>query len=286
MVEVKGREQWHSKLFRILNSAVCFSLAYIIITWLGYWAMGAMGKVFKFDANIYYYGIRFLLNNQKWTKLSVTFIYLTYPLFALVFGLLMLYIFDKGRKLRATMNVFFVWCFIIGTSMFSAQAFIASLGANEFNSPFYQNLAVVFAWWFIPPPVIYAFNLPFAALLIYFSINYPRHFMSFAYSYAKVNKMERRRKYFFETAIVPFIIGSVITTAVTFNMNLFIHAIYLLTIGVSLVISWVALFYIEILKDDVLHYKGLQKFGFLFVVALIFLVFFVKVFWRGIYFSL
>ncbi len=108
MVEVKGREQWHSKLFRIINSAICFALAYIVITWLGWFAMAVMGKVFKFDANVYYYGIRYLLNNHKWTKVKVSFIYITYPVFALLFGLLMLYLFDKGRKMKTSLNVFFV----------------------------------------------------------------------------------------------------------------------------------------------------------------------------------
>lgn len=284
MVEVKGREQWYSKFFRILNSAVCFALAFIVVTWLGWFAMAAMGKVFKFDANVYYYGIRYLLNNHKWTKLKVSFIYITYPVFALLFGLLMLYFFDKGRKMQTSLNVFFVWCFVIGTSMFTSQALIASFGANEFNSPFYQHLAVVYAWWFLPIPLVYAINLPFAVLFFYFAINYPRHFITFAYSYSKVNKMEKRRKFFVETAILPFILGAIIISAVTFPMNIFLTAIYLLTIFVGLIVSWVALFYIEVMKDDILHYKGLQKFGFIFAITLVFLIFFIKITWRGVYF--
>jgi len=286
MVDLKAKEKWDSKLFRIVNSTACFSLAYILITWGGYFAMATMAKIFKFDSNVYYYGIRFLLNGHKWDRMKVSFIFSTFPVFALIVGLLMLYIYVKGRNLKSNVNVFLLWGFVIGTSMFTSQAFLASMGANEFNSPFYQHLGVVFAWWFLPVALVYAFNLPFTILFLYFAINSPRHFIRFAYSYAKVNKMERRRKYFVEVAIVPFILGAVITTMVTFPMNMFVHFVYLFSIGLSLVIGWVALFYIEVMKDDVLAYKSLQKFGFIFLIALVFLIFFVKASWRGIFFGL
>ncbi len=284
MLDAKGKEQWYDKLIRILNSTVCFCLAYVTIIFGGFFTMALMGKFFKFDANIYYFGIRFLLNGHKWSKLKVSFIYSTYPLFALLFGLLMLYIFDRVKRKPALLNVFLVWCFVIGTSFFTAQGLIASLGANEFNSPFYQNFAVVFAWWFLPVPFVYATNIFFAALLLYFSINYPKFFLSFSYSFSKVNKASRRRRYFLETAVVPFILGAIATTAITFPMNIFIHSIYLMVIGISLLVSWVALFYLEILKDDVLKYKVLQKFGFLMLVVLAAVVGIIKLSWRGIFF--
>src|SRR5258708_6141624 len=143
MLDAKGKEQWHDKLARILNSTICFSLAYSIITYGGYFTMALVGKFFKFDANIYYFGIRFLLNGNKWSKFKVSMIYGTFPVFALLFGLAALYFFDRIKRKPSLLNVFLIWCFVIGTSIFTAQGLIASLGANEFNSPFYQNFAVV-----------------------------------------------------------------------------------------------------------------------------------------------
>jgi len=286
MLDAKGKEQWYDKLGRIFNSTLCFSLAYAIITYGGFFAMSIVGKFFRFDANLYYFGIRFLLNGHKWSKFKVSVIYSTYPVFALLFGLAMLYVFDRTKRKPAVANVFLLWAFVIGTSFFTAQGIIASLGANEFNSPFYQNFAVVNAWWFLPVPLVYATNIFFAALLLYFSINYPKLFLSFSYSFSKVNKSSRRRRYFLETAVVPFILGAAVTTAITFPMNIFIHGVYLLVIGVSLLISWVALFYLEIMKDDVLKYKTLQKLsfgvGFVFVAVVIFIRY---VTWRGVFVS-
>ena len=283
MLDTKGKEQWSDKLMRIFNSTVCFSLAYSIITFGGYFTMALVGKVFKFDANIYYYGIRFLLNGNKWSRLKVSIIYSTYPFFALLFGLLMIYLFDRVKKKPALINVFLAWGFVIGTSVFASQGIIGSLGANEFNSPFYQNFAVVNAWWFLPVPFVYATNLVFLALILYFSINYPKLFLSFSYSFSKVNKSSRRRTYFIETAAVPFVLGAIVTSAITFPMNIFIHAIYILVLGISLLISWVALFYLEVQQDEVLKYKVLQKFGFVMLFILVLFVGFIKISWRGIF---
>jgi len=284
-MDIASKEKWYSKLFRILNSSICFSLAYTLITYGGYFAMGLMGNIFKFDANVYYYGVRFLLNNNKWTKLKITFIFTTYPLFALAFGLLMLFLFTKGKEVRTVINMFFIWAFVIGSSVFVSQGLVASLGANEFNSPFYQHFAVVLAWWYMPLPFIYALNLPFLALFAYFTIHYPKMFLRFSYSFSKVNKVSRRRKYFTETAIVPFIIGAVATTILTFPMNIFMHGMYLMFIGLSLILGWVALHYLEIMRDDVLRYKSLQKFSFFLLLSLILLMGYVKITWRGVFLS-
>ncbi|MFM2305763.1 MAG: hypothetical protein RLZZ367_432 [Bacteroidota bacterium] len=285
MLDTKGKEQWYDKLIRIINSTVCFVLAYAVITFGGFFSMAMVGKIFKFDANVYYFGIRFMLNGNKWSRLKVTLIYSSYAFFALLFGLFMLYIFDRVKRKPAVLNVFLLWSFVIGTAMFAAQGLIASFGANEFNSPFYQNFAVVFAWWFLPPPFVYATNVFFVVLLLYFSINYPKMFLSFSYSFSKVNKSSRRRRYFVETAVVPFIIGAVATTAITFPMNMFVHGIYLFIIGVALLISWIALFYLEIMKDDVLKYKVLQTPGFVIPILLAGFIAFIKYFWRGIFIS-
>ena len=120
--------------------------------------------------------------------------------------------------------------------------------------------------------------------MLYFSINYPKLFLRFSYSFSKVNKSSRRRVYFIETAIVPFVLGAIATTAITFPMNIFVHAVYLMAIGVSLMLSWIALFYLEVQQDEVLKYKVLQKFGFVMLFALALFVGFIKISWRGIFF--
>ncbi|MFN8321496.1 MAG: hypothetical protein U0T74_02445 [Chitinophagales bacterium] len=285
-MEQKGKEQWYNKLFRIINSAVCFSLAYIILTLADWLAMGLVGKLFfKFDVFVHYYGLRFILAGQYWTKLRVTLVYGTGPFFFLVAGLFCLYIYDKLKQYPSQLNLFLYWGFVIGSSLFAAQGAVAALGAGEYNSPYYQGFSVVLAWWKVPIFVSYILLVPFAALMVYFAVNYGRPFLVFSFSYTKVNKLSRRRQYFLETAIMPFVIGALITTLVTFPLNIFVHAVYLFCIGLALLISWLALFYIEIPKDDVLKYKSLQQLNFTFLFFLSILIGFVMLTWKGIYLS-
>ena len=167
MIDLKGKEQWYSKLFRIVNSAVCFSIAYIVLTYLHWVVMALVGNVFKFDAFVYYFGIKFILVSEVWTRLKVTFVYGSGPVFFLVAGLFCVYFYSRLKKFPTLLNVLFLWGFVIGTSVFCAQGAVASLGAGEYNSPFYQGFTVVYAWWRIPEAGVYFFSpffiLPFPA---------------------------------------------------------------------------------------------------------------------------
>ncbi len=278
----KGREKWYSKLFRILNSAICFSIAYIVVTYSSWFVMGLVGKLFKFNSFVYYYGIKYMLNGQEWTTLKVTAIYSVAPFFALFFGILSFYLFDKLKKIRILLNLFFLWGFVIGTSVFCAQGIIMSLGIGEYLSPFYQNFTVVMAWWHIPAPVVYLLTIPFMILLAYFATNYARPFLLFAYSYSKVMSESKRKRYFIETAFVPFIIGTLIVTGVTYPMNIFVHAVHIFAIGAALVISWLALTYRDVQRDDILRYSSLQDLSAVFLAILFMLVLAVVVGWKGV----
>ncbi|MES2621871.1 MAG: hypothetical protein V4615_13560 [Bacteroidota bacterium] len=275
-------EKWHSRLSRIINSTVCFSLAYIVITYLYWIIMGMAGKVFGFDSFVYYYGIKYILNDRDWTRLSVTFLYSSGSFFSLVFGLMSFISFHKLKGVKTLLNVFFLWGFIIGTSIFASQSLIASLGAGEYQSPFYQNFAVIYAWWYIPVPVIYLLNIPFLFLFALFAVNYAKPFQLLAFSYSKVNTERRKKRYYVETVIVPFILGTGITTTLTFPMNIFAHVIYIMTIAAGLMVGWISLSYIEISKDDIIRYPKLQSISPLFLFLLLVLIFSVYTGWKGI----
>jgi len=277
----QSSETTTSKVTRMFNSAACFIAAYTIITYGSFVVMGLVGKLFGFDSTVYYYGIKWSLNGLRWTKWSVTLIYLSNPAFAFLYGLFSLYMYDKMRHIKTILNVFWVWSFIIGTSYFCAQSVIASLGMGEYNSPYYQNFSVVYEWWRIPAILVYLMNIPFAALLIYFSVNYARPILLFAYSYTKVNKLSRRRRYFLFTGGLPFIIGAIVVTATTFPMNIFVHGVYLLSIATALTLTFLSLPFIDIMKDEVLRYKNLQQLSFAFIVVDVVLNVLVYISWRG-----
>jgi hypothetical protein len=64
-------------------------------------------------------------------------------------------------------------------------------------------------------------------------------------------------------------------------MNLFIHLVFLGVIFLGLIIAWYSLAHIDIVRDDVLKYKNLQKVNFLFIVLLALSIAFVLTTWRG-----
>lgn len=280
---LQSTEKWTERAARVINSTVCFCLAYITVTLAFWFSMSGTAAFFKFNSFVYYYGIRILLNNGRWDKLNVTLIFSTGPIVALIIGLLGAFLFSQLKHIKSILNVYFTWLFVIGCTVFSTQGVISSLGANEYNSPFYQNFAVALAWWRIPKAGVYLLNIPFAAVFLFFATNYPRLFLQFAYSYTKVNKLSRKRKYYMDIALVPFFIGSVVVTALTFPENMFVHLTYMLATAIALLIGFVSVTYIDILKDEALRYKTLQQVNFGMVIALGLAVAGIILTWSGIF---
>lgn len=279
----KGREVWHQKLFRIINSGISFALAYILLTQIFWMVMGLVGKFFKFDSFVYYFGIKFMLHEHYWNRLNVSLIYSSGPIAVLLLGFLSLSLFHRIKNSRNVVGVFLLWMFVIGTSIFCAQTVVASLGHGQYNSPFYQNFAVVFAWLRFPPVLVYMLNIPFVMMLAYFAVSSCKPFLSVAYSYTKVNKLSRRRKYYVETLMLPFVIGAFITTVLTFPLNFYVHAVYMGIIACFLFIGWYALSYVEVMRDDVLKFKALQSLNPYLILVLAAIIAAVIVTWEGIY---
>jgi hypothetical protein len=255
----KGRETWNSKLLRLLNSTMCFCIAYMIITYACFFVSGLAAKIFNYQTDVFYHSIKFFLHQKEWKKLSVTVIFSTPVIVMAVLGLLAMYLNLKLRKRTFNFNLILVWMFVVGTTMACMQGLIANLGLGEYNSYFYQNLAIVFSWFFIPEVLGYVFTAISFLVFLFFTTRYIRPFLALAYSYSKVNKLSRRRKYFFETVLAPYILGAFITSYITFPMNMYVHLIYIAAIGVALFLSWVALSYVDIEQDFVYKYKGLQS---------------------------
>lgn len=286
MEQQKGRETLGSKTARIFNSAVCFTLAYMIFTYLYWFTTAFVGKLYGFHSFVYYYGVQFMLFNHKWDKLKILAVYGSGTFILLVFALLCIYFYDKLKKFKIVFNVFLVWCYFVGTSLFAAQGVIASIGVNEyFYNDFYQNLAVVFAWLDVPHFMVYLLAILMALLYVFFATSYVRPFLRFAYTYVKVNKESRRKKYFVETVIIPFVIGVVATTIATYPQNLNIHYTYILTMCFGLLISWAALHYIEINRDEILKYTSLQSPSVISIFFLVCAIIFIYVAGVGMYLS-
>lgn len=260
----KRGEVWHSKLLRVLNSTFCFTFIYVLINYLQWFVMAFTSKIFEFDTIVYTYGVKYLLNGLAWNRLNISIIFGSGVFYFVLFGLLGIYLFSLLKQVKSVLNLLFIWAFVTGTSLFCTQALVGALGNSEYNSPYYQNLSIVYSWWRIPDVIAYFFVIPAAILFIYFSVNQAKPFLLLAYSYTKVNKLERRRKYFFETAIVPVILGCMLVLVYKYATHtiydLYIQLLYMATIFLGLIFSYIALPKIDVQKDEVIKYKSLQSF--------------------------
>ena len=282
----RRKESWDSIFLRVLNSTLCFVAAYVLITYLFFLVTGLTGKLFDYDVDIYYYGNKFLLKDHEWTKISVSTIFMVGPFFVLIWGLFNMYLYFKFRIYEWTFNLFFLWSFVIGTQMFVSHIFISALGYGEYNSPYYINFAVFFAWWRVPLALNYLAMAPFTILGAFFGISVVKAFLSFAFTYTKVNKPSRRRRFFMQVAIIPFLAGAVITTMITFPMNMYVHLAYLGIILTSLVIGWYSIFYLEMTTDEVGRHQGLQRINIPLILFTLIICGGVLLTWRGIYLTL
>ena len=282
----KQSEEWQSRLARTVNSAACFSFAYVLITYLLWFATGLSGWFFKFDSFVYYYGVRFILNTKNWNAFKAVTVYSAGPLAVFFIAMICHYLYRQMKEIRTILNLFFLWVFMIGASVFLGQFIIAALGIYHYDSLYYQGLAVVFAWLKLPVFLVYILNVMVLIAIIYLGVSSSRMFLSFSFSYSKVNSLSRRRKYFFETGLAPFILGALVTIVAVFPKdlaakNLLIllgatHIIYLSIIGIILCIGWLSLAYIEISKQELLRYKSLQ-------IPSVMLIIFMVVSWAYIY---
>ena len=247
-----------------------------------------MGKIFGFEAHVYYYGVRFELGKHRWNRVNVFFIWGFGTFFTGILGGLFSYLFSKYKERMILVNVFLLWGAVICFSFVAAQGFLPCLQPGEYVSPFYQNLSVVFAWMFVPIPIMYILGLLFAVFLAFFSIYTSKPFLCFSYSFSKVNKKSRKQKYFFETVMLPYILASIIILTFTYNtyqlMNfIFLNVIYLGTVGLSIIVMFFVININDMKVDEVLRYKILQKTNTVLFVVFIMTLSFFAITYRGFY---
>ena len=265
------------------NSAMAFCIAYIAVTALFFLATALMGKVFGFEATVFYYGVKFSNAMDKWGRLNITLIYSIGVLVTLFAGIFSAYLFYKLKKRNLVLNLVFVWGMIISGSIISAQGLIMIMGAEEYNSPFYQNLAVVAAWLRIPSLLSNVLAFPFFIFGAFLTLYYSRPFLTMAYSFHKVNKTSRKIKFFVETSLIPFLPGAVIVLLTTFPHNMWVTIVYIAFIGFSLLLSIVALRLQMIKTDEMLRYENLQKINFPLIVILGLMLTFIYLTWQGLH---
>ena len=256
-----------------------FVIAYMVVMFLFSLVTALVGKFFGFDANISYSGVRFDVGRHKWDRINVSVVWSIGTIFTTILGLVFYYLFSQFKSRLFLANLFFLWGAVISFSIVVAQGILPCIEPGE-QLACYTNLSVVFAWLSIPMPLVYIVSVISVAFMVFFSIYTSKPFLSFSYTFSKVNRTARKRKYYLETAIIPYILASIailIFTGHTYpTVNFYIqNQIYLLCIGLSIAISFLVINITDMKTEEVLRYKNLQTLNTpLFIILILILIFF------------
>jgi hypothetical protein len=283
------REKAASKVARILNSAMAFMIAYLGIMFFFYLSTAIMGKFFGFDAQVYYFGVKFQLGRHKWTPANAFWTWSFGTFFTVFLGVICSYLYHYFKEKVALGNLRALWGAVIAYSSAAAQGVLPILASGDNDhSPFYTNLSIAFNFLGLPIPVLYIICIIFMILLVLVSTNISKSFLSFSYSYSKVNKRDRKRKYYFETVLIPFVLASFLLLMFfqqTYQYANFVvqNIVYLIVIGSALILSLFVINISDMKSDDVLRYKSLQQISAAFFVILMMILVFLAVTFQGFY---
>lgn len=280
MDHLSGREQWNSKFFRVVNSALCSALAYLSVLFSCGATKSFTETLFQIKSNLMFYE-SFPVTNEPgvWYLKNILIIFTSGVLASLVLGLFGLFFFHRIKRFNIPFVLYFLWLYVWAIAMFCAQGLLALLGLEEYYSPYFNNFVVVLAWLRFPKILAY-FLVPLSvAALTFLCFFSTRPFISVAYSYGKVNKLQKRRKFFFETAMVPFVMSALFVTALIFPEPFtFTNLIYVGYAALAMIISWYLLFYIDVDREGIFRNEALQKFNSFIV--LIFVLVLVVIHWK------
>jgi len=258
---------------------MAFIIAYLTVMFLFSVVTGLIGKVFGFDSNISISGVKFDLGSHKWEPMSVFVVYSFGTFFTAGLGLFFYYVFSQFKSKINLANLVMLWGSVIAISIVAAQGLLPCLEPDE-QKACYTNLTVVFAWFSFPLFALYILCFLFFVILVFFSIYTSKPFLSFSYSFSKVSKIDRKRKYYFETVIIPYVISCILIqqfmhyTYPNENFRI-LNLIYMVCIGISLSISFVVININDMRSEEVLRYKNLQTVSpVLFILFILMLIFF------------
>lgn len=272
------KEKNASKIGRLLNSAMAFVIAYTSILSLLCLTQALVGRMFGFDPEIYFCGIKFVQGRHHWTTANAFWVWSSGTIMTVLLGALCMRLYTMLRERLLLINLVLIWGAVIGYSVAVAQTLLPLLSGYDETTPFYTNLAIAFNFAGVPMWAAYVIAFVAVAFLIVASLRTARAFLSFAYSFSKVNRRSRRRRYFIETAILPYLLASAVVfiffsqTYQYYNYNAQ-NLLYLAVIAAVLLLSLLLSGMTEISHEEVLRYKNLQQIhAALFVVMMVLLI--------------
>lgn len=275
----REKESDIKRLGRIVNSTMAFCISFVLITYIGFWAMALTARIFGINSTVYYYGIKFILNDVDWTRLNIMLIFFSPVFFQTLWGLISLYLFYQTEKRHSIINLVFLWSYKLGIVLGLSHFVSALLGFNEYDSPFYHTLAVVFAWLRIPKTLVIGGLIAAVVLMTYLSITTVRPFLRMSFSFTKVNQNSRKRRFYVELVCIPAIIGSLACIYYTFPYNFYMTVLNTILLLFILSVNLYVLNFTSITIEEIHRFHFIQKTNlplFLVMSVLLTVIYFIR----------
>jgi hypothetical protein len=279
-------EKWNTKLFRTLNSAMSFGIAYILLTIGDFASKSVTARMYSIKGTWFFYGVHYNAELKEWYQKNSVLVHSSGLVFIFFASIISWIIFKNTERIDSPFRLVFLWTSVIGMCIICSQFMTAAFGTSDYNSPYATDFAFAIAWLYIKPAI--AFMLAGFMFLVMVASTFflTTPFLKFAFSYRKVYKLKARRKYFFEVAMIPAFIGVLFSTILIFpEKYIFIHFMQVLYILITMVVCWYMLFYTDVDYDSLSRHTKLEKINFpLFTIFILLTVLTQTILQKGIKF--
>lgn len=240
------------KAIRIVHSILIYCIAYITITYINYYVSGFAARFFGFEPEIKYYGLYNLpISYFEWTKWSVLFVFASGPIAALLVGLIAYQINAYIREFNTNLKAYTLWLAVHGIALFCSYSITSSFGTGleNYQGPFYYGFAVVATWLNVSQVLMVPVTLIGILLLLVLGLLLVSAFLSLCFNRKLAINYKGRRQFLTQTALLPWIIGSVICILFSLPPNMYlrdfvINLIKNASIGFIMLGMWFRLDYI------------------------------------------
>ncbi len=205
-----------AKLLRIAQSSLLFSAAFILVSYFNQIWTAIAARIIGFEPIFNYYGVSNLPTVPNlWTSWGILFVYGLGSFFCIVLAFIAYRLFLRLGKDATLLKVGILWVMMVAINTPLSFSLVSIVGLENYTTLFYRWFAVIAAWFFVPK--VFVGIGSFFTLLLMFFIGFQTadFFLMLSFSQRLANNARGRVLLLFQLYLLPILLGSGITFAIT-----------------------------------------------------------------------
>ncbi|MCX6257561.1 MAG: hypothetical protein NTW49_06675 [Bacteroidia bacterium] len=197
--------RFKSEYFKFLSlSTLCYILAQLTIYLVYQSVMIIVAHQYNLPTVLYYYKTAFPTppTSKLWTEYNIINTFASAPVFLLLLGTIIYFVFEKVRSNKNFYKIFILWLYIHSVGYFIGSVISGTITVKYFG----WALAWMGALSFLPKLAL----IPFLALLFIVGFRSISMFIQTAPDYQYIKNLESIRNYLYSTVVFPFILGNIV----------------------------------------------------------------------------